>query len=93
MEEELYQAQSTEQAQDKTNQYLLQKLEEQIEMQRHISEALGISGPYTMEWAHRMGGHSADRTSPRPIVAKYLNYADKAAILQKYRQSKSLQID
>lgn len=40
-----------------------------------------------------MGAFNIDRKSPRPIIAKYLNYSDKTFILQKFRQSRSLQID
>lgn len=60
---------------------------------QHILEALGLPAPCTMEHAHLMGAFATDRKSPRPIIAKYLNYSDKAVILQKYRQSRSLQID
>lgn len=60
---------------------------------RRIPEALGLPGPCTVERAHHMGLFNSDRKSPQPIIAKYLNYTDKAFILQKFRQSRSLQID
>lgn len=60
---------------------------------RCIPEALGLPGPCTVERAHRMGTFNSDRKSPRPIISIYLNYSDKAFILQKFRQSRSLQID
>lgn len=40
-----------------------------------------------------MGSFNTERKSPRPIIAKYLNYSDKALILQKFRQTHSLQFD
>lgn len=63
MEEELYQAQATEQAQDKTNQYIIQKLTDRDIAAcdllvyhnccnfctRRIPEALGLPRPCTVE--------------------------------------------
>ena len=116
-EEELYQAQATEHAQDKTNQFILQKLDDLENRSRRsnlrfvgvpeslqasalsdfcaqrIPEALGLPGPCTVERAHRMGAFNSDRKSPRPIIAKYLNYADKTLILHSFRQARQLQID
>lgn len=118
IEEEIYQAEATEQTQYKTNQYVLQKLEDLYNRSRYsnlhfvgvpesmkpsaisefqvwtqcIPEALGLPGPCMVEWAYCMGAYSSERTSPLSIIAKYLNYADKATILQKYRQARSLQI-
>lgn len=117
LEEEVYQAQATEQAQEKTNQYILQKLDdlenrsrrsnlrfvgvpESLQSSaiaefcaRRVPEALGLPGPFTVERAHRMGTFAPDRKSPRPIIAKYLNYNDKTVILQKFRQNRSLEVD
>ena len=116
-EDELYQAQAIEHAQDKTNQYVLQKLDDLENRARRsnlrfvgvpeslqssalsefcssrIPEALGLAGPYMVERAHRMGAFNSDRNSPRPIIAKYLNYADKSLISQTFRQARQLQID
>lgn len=58
-----------------------------------IPAALGFAATCTVERAHCLGAPIAKRISPCPIITKYLNYSDKAAILQKFRQSGPLQID
>lgn len=57
-----------------------------------IPEALGLNFNQIVDRSHRLGLHSADRQTFRLIIAKYLNYADKLAILQKYCQPRSLKI-
>lgn len=58
-----------------------------------IPKALGLRYSCSVERAHRLGPPGEDRTAPRAAIPKYLNYADKAAILQAYRRSEALIID
>lgn len=58
-----------------------------------IPEQLGLRIPCTVERAHRMGQYSDTRAKPRHVIVKYLNYADKNAIMQKFRRTRSLVVD
>lgn len=58
-----------------------------------IPEALGISTSTPVERAHRLGPLTADRKSPRAAIAAYLNYADKASILQRFRNNRQLVVE
>lgn len=49
--------------------------------ERKIPQALGLKQSCTVERAHRMGPLKPDRTHTRPVIAKFLSYQDKAAIL------------
>lgn len=46
-----------------------------------------------MERAHRIGAQSEDRTRPRPVIARYLNYADCTDLLQAFRKSRSVEFE
>lgn len=43
--------------------------------------------------AHRIGQYTETRIKPRHVIVKYLNYADKNAIMQRFRRSRSLTVD
>lgn len=117
LEDEVYQSHEQEIRQDKTNQYILQTLDdlenrfrrsnlrfvgfpESLQApsildlcSKRIPELLGLPAPCPVERAHGLGPPSPDRTTPRAVIAKYLNYADKSAILQKFRQHTPLMVD
>lgn len=59
----------------------------------HIPCTLGISSPFTVERAHQLGAPSKDRCTPRPVIVRFLNYADRVNILKSFSNSKSLQLD
>lgn len=61
--------------------------------QTDIPRAMGLKVQYTAERAHRIGPPLQDRQSPRPVIVRYLNYADKNTILQKFWSQASLEID
>lgn len=44
------------------------------------------------EKAHRLGPPNPECISPRAVIVEYLNYADKAEILQYYRRDKVLEV-
>lgn len=46
-----------------------------------IPEQLGLRIPCTIERAHCIGQFSETRAKPRHVIVKYLNYADKNAIM------------
>lgn len=48
---------------------------------KQISEDLGITKTCIVERAHRMGIQHEERTSPRPVIVRFLNYTEKIAIL------------
>ena len=58
-----------------------------------IPEQLGLRIPCTIERAHRIGQYSESHVKPRHVIVKYLNYADKAAIMQKFRRTRTLSVD
>lgn len=58
-----------------------------------IPNALGFPTPCVVERAHRIGPPAENKTSPRPTIVRYLNYADKHMLLQRFRQQKQLQIE
>lgn len=58
-----------------------------------IPEQLGIRTPWVIERVHRIDQHTEQRAKPRPVIVRYLNYADKNAILQKFRCSHTLSVE
>lgn len=58
-----------------------------------IPEALDIPSPCLVERAHRIGPPRDDTSSPRPVIARYLNYADRLSVLQRYRNQRTLDVD
>lgn len=58
-----------------------------------IPKVLGIKKQCEVEWAHRLGNPQTDRKSPRQVIVKYLNYMNKAILLQKFRAQRQLLID
>lgn len=58
-----------------------------------IPKALGIDKECTIERADCLGATQTDRRGPKQVIAKYLNYNDKAMILQTFRTNRDLQID
>lgn len=58
-----------------------------------IPRALGIEKDCEIGRAHRTGNPKGDRQGPRQVIVKYTHYGDKAAILQKFRSSRSIQIE
>lgn len=58
-----------------------------------IPEQLGLRIPCAVERAHRIGQYMESRTKPRHVIVKYLNYADKTAIMQAFRRTRSLSLD
>lgn len=58
-----------------------------------LPEALGLHRRCTVERAHRIGAPSNEQNRSRPIIAKYLNYADRPDILQSFRKSRSVLIE
>lgn len=51
-----------------------------------IPEQLGLRTPCTVERTHCVGQPAESRSKPRPVIVRYLNYADKQAILQDFRR-------
>lgn len=60
---------------------------------RGIPEALGLPSPTPVERAHRLGPLNTDRKTQRAAIAAYLNYADKAMILQMFRNNRTLVVE
>lgn len=58
-----------------------------------IPKALGIHTPTPVERAHRLRPLYSDRKTPRATIAAYLNYADKALILQRFRNNRTLVLE
>lgn len=58
-----------------------------------IPQALGLKHSCTVERAHRLGPLKPDCASPRPVIAKFLNYQDNATILQQFRKEGRLTIE
>lgn len=58
-----------------------------------IPAALRLKNNCRVERAHRLGPQSSEHTSPRPLIAKCLNYQDKANILQLFRKAGHLEIE
>lgn len=58
-----------------------------------ISETLGLNSTCVVERAHRIGAIQQDKKGPWPSKAKYLNYADKAQILQRFRNKHELMVE
>lgn len=58
-----------------------------------IFKALRLPKQCVVERAHCLGICQADTRGPRQVIVKYLNYSDKAAILQKFSSKKYLQIE
>lgn len=50
-----------------------------------LPQALGLATKCTVERAHRLGGFIPDSKTPWQVIVRYLNYADKNSILQKFR--------
>lgn len=61
--------------------------------QKAIPKALGLPHMCTAERAHRLGPPQQDRQTPRPVIVRYLNYADRQLILQQFRNRAELQIE
>lgn len=49
-----------------------------------LPKALGLDSQYIVERAHRLGALMPDKKVPRLVIAKYLNYANKNQILQRF---------
>lgn len=60
--------------------------------ERTIPTALGLKRHCIVERAHRLGPQNSDRNSPRPVLAKFLNYQDQASILQQFKKAGHLEI-
>lgn len=58
-----------------------------------IPKALGMDKPCRMEWAHRIGPLIQTQKNPRQVIVKYLEYGEKADIMQKYKNTRDLQIE
>lgn len=58
-----------------------------------IPKALGINRSCIVERAHRLGAPYKEGSRARPIIVKFLNYSDKAHILQQFRESRALVIE
>lgn len=59
-----------------------------------IPRTLGIKKQTDVERAHHLGlNPQAIRRGPRQVILKYMNYTDKASILQTFRSKRSLQIE
>lgn len=58
-----------------------------------IPEQLSLRTPCVTERAHRIGQHTEHSAKPRPVIVRYLNCADKNAILQKFQHSSTLSIE
>lgn len=58
-----------------------------------ISVQLGLRILCSIERAHRIGQYSDSCAKPSHVIVKYLNYADKNAIMQKSGRSCSLSVD
>lgn len=58
-----------------------------------ILEQLGLRTPCTVEGAHRVGQPAESRSKPRPVIVRYLNNADKQAILQNFHRQCNLSVD
>lgn len=58
-----------------------------------IPEALGIPTSTPVERAHRLGPLNTDRKTLRAAIAAYLNYADKALILRRFRNNRTLRVE
>lgn len=56
-----------------------------------IPEALGLT-TCLQERAHRLGPFQMDRKGPRPVISRYLNYAEKAQILKSFHNQRNLTI-
>lgn len=56
-----------------------------------IPRNLGLRQPCVLERGHRIGPPNVERASPRPVIVRYLNYADKALLLKAYRKQGELQ--
>lgn len=52
--------------------------------------ALGMTSPCIVERPHRLGMLQPEKQGSRPAIAKYLNYAEKAQILQRFRSKGEL---
>lgn len=51
-----------------------------------IPQTLSLREQCVIERAQRIGSPNADRVTPRPVIVRYLNYVNKALLLQTYRQ-------
>ena len=58
-----------------------------------LPESLGLGRKCVVERAHRIGAVSEDRARPRPVIARYLNYADRMDVLQSFRKARAAELD
>lgn len=54
-----------------------------------LPQALGISSPCKVERAHRIGP-PRDNQKPRPVIIRYLDFADRRLLLQTFRAQQRL---
>lgn len=54
---------------------------------------MGLTKRVIGERAHTLGAPQPERRGPRQVIARYLNFNDKSALLQKFRNKRDLMIE